>query len=149
MKRRKVETYEYVLTKEEISMVMDICAMCVNRDIHSLGNHKGYYDRIKENANQIYSEILNRMGIDLNEPLAIPTEKGSERMWISVEDKLPPKFEHVLCYFPKRGFKPYIQISYKESNGSFADEFKWGEVTHWMPLPDHPAPYEREEDEGK
>ena len=51
MKRRKVETYEYVLTKEEISMVMDICAMCVNRDIHSLGNHKGYYDGIKINAN--------------------------------------------------------------------------------------------------
>ena len=70
-------------------------------------------------------------------------------MWISVKDELPPKFKHVLCYFPKRGFEPYIQISYKESNGSFADEFKWGEVTHWTPLPDHPAPYQREEDEGK
>jgi hypothetical protein len=76
MKRRKVETYEYVLTKEEISMVMDICAMCVNRDIHSLGNHKGYYDRIKECANFIYGEILDRMGIDLKKPLDHPTEKG-------------------------------------------------------------------------
>ena len=78
MKRRAVETYEYVLTKEEISMVMDICAMCVNRDIHSLGNHKGYYDRIKENANHIYSEILNKMGIDLKKPLNHPTDKGEE-----------------------------------------------------------------------
>ena len=70
-------------------------------------------------------------------------------MWISVKDELPPKFKHVLCYFPKRGFEPYIQISYKESNGSFADEFKWGKVTHWMPLPDHPAPYERDEEYGQ
>lgn len=78
MKRRKVETYEYVLTKEEISMVMDICAMCVNRDIHSLGNHKGYYDRIKETATYIYGEICDRMGIDLKKPLDHPTEKGGE-----------------------------------------------------------------------
>lgn len=78
MKRRKVETYEYVLTKEEISMVMDICAMCVNRDIHSLGNHKGYYDGIKRNATYIYGEILNRMGIDLKKPLDHPTEEGGE-----------------------------------------------------------------------
>lgn len=78
MKRRLVETYEYVLTKEEISMIMDICAMCVNRDIHSLGNHKGYYDRIKETAQFIYGEILDRMGIDHKKPLADTTKKESE-----------------------------------------------------------------------
>lgn len=60
MKRRAIATYEYVLTKEEIDMVSDICAMCVNRDIHSLGDHKGYYDTIKRNATYLYSEILNR-----------------------------------------------------------------------------------------
>lgn len=38
MKRRRVETYEYVLTKEEISMVMDICAMCVNLNKESEEN---------------------------------------------------------------------------------------------------------------
>ena len=78
MERRRIETYEYVLTKEEISMVMDICAMCVNRDIHSLGNHKGYYDRIKDSANHIYNEILNRMGIDFKKPLADTSNKESE-----------------------------------------------------------------------
>ena len=78
MKRRRIETYEYVLTKEEISMVMDICAMCVNRDIHSLGNHKGYYDRIKETAKYIYGEILDRMGIALTKSLADTSSKESE-----------------------------------------------------------------------
>ena len=78
MKRRKIETYEYVLTKEEISMIMDICAMCVNRDIHSLGNHKGYYDRIKETATYIYGEILDRMGISLAKPLNDTPSKESE-----------------------------------------------------------------------
>lgn len=43
--------------KIDLSMVIDICAMCVNRDIHSLGSHKGYYDRIRENANHIYNEM--------------------------------------------------------------------------------------------
>ena len=78
MKRRKIETYEYVLTSEEISKIMDICAMCVNRDVHSLGNHKGYYDHIKEDAKYIYSEILKQRGIDLKKPLNDTSSKESE-----------------------------------------------------------------------
>lgn len=62
MKRREVKSYEYIFTEEEMLMVVDICNMCIKSDIHSLGKHKGYYDRIKENANYIYDEIINRMG---------------------------------------------------------------------------------------
>ena len=70
MKLRQVEVQEYVLTKEEISMVAEVCAMCVNRDIHSLGNHKGYYDSIKRKAEFLYGEINNKMR------LGNSTEKG-------------------------------------------------------------------------
>lgn len=64
MIKRSITTHEYVLTKEEISMIMDICAMCVNRNIHTLGNRDGYYDEIKRKSTYIYGEILNKMGID-------------------------------------------------------------------------------------
>ena len=62
MKKREIKSYEYIYTEEEISMIMDICAMCLKSDIHSLGNHRSYYDRIKENANHIYNETINSMG---------------------------------------------------------------------------------------
>lgn len=64
MIKRSITTHEYVLTKEEISMIMDICAMCVNRNIHTLGNRDGYYDEIKRKSTYLYGEILNKMGID-------------------------------------------------------------------------------------
>lgn len=64
MIKRSITTHEYVLTKEEISMIMDICAMCVNRNIHTLGNRDGYYDEIKRKSTYLYSEILNKMGIN-------------------------------------------------------------------------------------
>lgn len=70
MKRKKVETYEYVLTKDEIEMVAEICAMCVNRNLHLLGDHKGYYDNIKTKAGFLYREINNRARLDC------PIEKG-------------------------------------------------------------------------
>jgi hypothetical protein len=70
MKKRKVETHEYVLTKDEIEMVAEICAMCVNRNLHLLGDHKGYYDNIKTKAEFLYREINNRARLDH------PTEKG-------------------------------------------------------------------------
>ena len=75
MKLRKIEAHEYVLTKEEMSMVSEICAMCVNRDIHSLGDNKGYYDNIKRKAEFLYGEINNKMRLDHT------TDKGGESKW--------------------------------------------------------------------
>ena len=60
-------------------------------------------------------------------------------MWIKVEDKLPKKFENVLCLFPKKDYGSKIAISYNEGRGYFADQFKWGKVTHWQPLPELPT----------
>ena len=60
-------------------------------------------------------------------------------MWIKVEDKMPKKFENVLCLFPEKDYGSKIAISYNEGHGYFADQFKWGRVTHWQPLPELPT----------
>lgn len=59
--------------------------------------------------------------------------------WISVADRLPKKFAHVICFFPNKDCGSQIMIDYMESDkGYFATEWKWGAPTHWMPLPDLP-----------
>ena len=60
-------------------------------------------------------------------------------MWIKVEDKMPKKFENVLCLFPEKDYGSKIEVSYNEGNEYFADQFKWGKVTHWQPLPELPT----------
>ena len=50
--------------------------------------------------------------------------------WISVNDRLPEKFESVLVFRDGK-----ISIDYNEGNGWFAYDFNGKRVTHWMPLP--------------
>jgi hypothetical protein len=57
--------------------------------------------------------------------------------WINVKDELPIQFVDVLAFFPQKDYGSKIEISYNEGNG-FADSFKYGEATHWMPLPQPP-----------
>ena len=60
--------------------------------------------------------------------------------WISVEDRLPEKFANVLCLCPSKNYGSNIVIDYMESDtGCFARQFKYGEPTHWMPLPAPPT----------
>lgn len=59
--------------------------------------------------------------------------------WISVKDRLPEKFINVLCWYPSKNYGSNIVIDYLESDlGYFAHQFKYGELTHWMPLPQPP-----------
>lgn len=64
------------------------------------------------------------------------------RKWISVEDRLPKRFENVLCYYPEKDYGSRIMISYNESTADeptvFSEQHRWGKVTHWMPLPQQP-----------
>ena len=50
--------------------------------------------------------------------------------WVSVNDRLPEKFESVLVFRDGK-----ISIDYNEGNGWFAYDFNGKRVTHWMPLP--------------
>ncbi len=59
--------------------------------------------------------------------------------WISVEDRLPEKFTNVLCLYPEKSYGSNIVVDYMESDrGYFAEQFRYGEPTHWMPLPTIP-----------
>jgi Protein of unknown function (DUF551) len=60
--------------------------------------------------------------------------------WISVKDQLPEQRKDVLAFFRVRG--PYVTSYFQWENmpeplwsPGLRD---WGEVTHWMPLPEPP-----------
>lgn len=59
--------------------------------------------------------------------------------WVSTSEKNPPVGVDVLCYFPKYKYGSKIAVSHRESEsaptGKFSEYFRFGEVSHWMPLP--------------
>jgi hypothetical protein len=60
--------------------------------------------------------------------------------WISVEERLPKRYEHVLVTtrFTDEG-EPYFEIAYFALRGWEKEEgILYGKVTHWMPLPEPP-----------
>lgn len=65
-----------------------------------------------------------------------------DRQWIKTSEKLPPTNVDVLCYFPSKDYGPKVMVAYKEigscPNNWFSESFRWGIVTHWMPLPEPP-----------
>lgn len=72
-------------------------------------------------------------------PRSMASEPHREPLWVSVNERLPKKFETVLCYFPKKEYGCKVQPDYSESDsGYFASQFKWGRPSHWMPLPEPP-----------
>ena len=63
--------------------------------------------------------------------------------WISVDDRLPEPFTSVLACIPSEIPLPTVHESYIADHGAWvciltAERYKFGEVTHWMPLP-HPT----------
>ena len=65
-----------------------------------------------------------------------------DRQWIKTSEKLPPTNIDVLCYFPAKDYGSKVMVAYKEigggPNNGFSESFRWGTVTHWMPLPSAP-----------
>jgi len=65
---------------------------------------------------------------------------AGRREWISITDRLPEKFTDVLCLYPSKNYGSLIEVDYMESDrGYFANQFKYGAPTHWMPLPAPPT----------
>lgn len=59
--------------------------------------------------------------------------------WISVKDWLPEKGTYALCFYPNKDYGNKIVVDYTETNdGHFAEQFQFGEPSHWMPLPEAP-----------
>ncbi len=61
-----------------------------------------------------------------------------ESKWISVNDKLPETFRHVLVWQPEN--KNIRRTYYRDGKWQF-DEYSQGSaeiITHWMPLPEAP-----------
>lgn len=63
--------------------------------------------------------------------------------WISVEDRLPQNFEHVLAYAIENEDFPFLDARFFEAshyNGRWTEcvDTCLIDVTHWMPLPEPP-----------
>lgn len=72
-----------------------------------------------------------------SEPISCGHEKGSE--WISVDERLPEKWQKCLCYYPEKDYGSKVVVDYAETdNGGFAEQFQFGKPSHWMPLPEAP-----------
>lgn len=100
--------------------------------------------QIEENHELSESIYMSGHGLDWKDSDDIAEQlyhegyrKQSE--WISVDERLPEKFTNVLCLYPSRNYGGNIVVDYMESDrGCFAEQFKYGEPTHWMPLPEAP-----------
>lgn len=120
------------MSKEQIwEMTEDIC------EIHNKGMKCDVCDmccHCRMSAEAMYNLGYRKQ----REPSSCGRENGGG--WISVKERLPKKFAHVLCLYPSKGHGSNIVVDYMESDrGYFAEQFRYGEPTHWMPLPEPPA----------
>lgn len=59
--------------------------------------------------------------------------------WISVDESLPEKWQKCLCYYPEKDYGSKVVVDYAETDkGGFAEQFQFGNPSHWMPLPEAP-----------
>lgn len=59
--------------------------------------------------------------------------------WISVEERLPEKGQHVLCLYPQKDYGSKCVVDYAETaDGFFAEQYLFERPSHWMPLPEPP-----------
>ena len=59
--------------------------------------------------------------------------------WISVDERLPEKWQKCLCYYPEKNYGSKVVVDYAETDkGGFAEQFQFGKPSHWMPLPEAP-----------
>ena len=62
--------------------------------------------------------------------------------WISVKDRLPDEDDHYLCWFGSFPLGAFARVCTwsrnKDAFWCYADNSKWHNITHWMPLPEPP-----------
>jgi hypothetical protein len=93
-------------------------------------DHKKHWKGVQSGINYARNTIIEAPTADVE-----PKSK-----WISVNDELPEKFTNVLCLYPSKNYGSNIAVDYMESDrGYFAEQFRYGEPTHWMPLPTPPT----------
>ena len=66
--------------------------------------------------------------------------KGKEMAeWISVQDRLPDTRHTMLVCTKNRNGVPKVAIAYYENGfGWCGSGGRWGNITHWMPIPEPP-----------
>ena len=93
-------------------------------------DHKKHWKGVQSGINYARNTIIEAPTVDVAPKLE----------WISIKDRLPEKFTDVLCLYPSKNHGSNIVIDYMESDrGYFAEQFKYGEPTHWMSLPIPPT----------
>jgi len=75
------------------------------------------YHNYHQTLKKAYQEIIN-----------IIDKMSANGGWISVKDRLPENYSHVLTYSAKEDYVPYIWLG----------DDRWNKITHWMPLPEPP-----------
>lgn len=97
------------------------CDGCMWNKVHC--NEKNY-------AEEIYKAGYSKQ----SEPISCSHEKIGE--WISVDERLPKKWQKCLCYYPEKDYGSKVVVDYAETDdGGFAEQFQFGKPSHWMPLP--------------
>lgn len=72
-------------------------------------------------------------------PLVDADDFAPKSEWISVEERSPEKSTMVLCFYPGKDYGSKCVVDYAETdNGHFAEQFRYGTPSHWMPLPEPP-----------
>lgn len=89
--------------------------------------------KLKENAVQEHEiEVLKKRIVELRKELA---ERKDTPGWISVEERLPEKQSELCLVYRKTG-DICLSVHYCEVN----HYWNYGDVTHWMPIPEPPEP---------
>jgi hypothetical protein len=110
---------EYIKVKDLVDMLEQ---RLVFQETHGFYRDAGYTSRFIES-------IADIPHIDV----------APKSEWISVEERLPKKRQKCLCYYPEKDYGSKVVVDYAETdNGGFAEQFRFGKPSHWMPLPEAP-----------
>lgn len=101
------------------------CSICMS----------SFYCDIEAEALEYIQQLEHQIG-ELTEKVAQLEE--AQPKWISVEERLPEEFEHVLTY-ERNNEVSWLRVSYMYDGLWWRSGLKaLGKVTHWMPLPEPP-----------
>ena len=108
--------------KEHIDeMTKDMCECCEEHFGYICKCHTTPCDEARELSEALYNADYRK------------------QEWISVEERLPEKGQHVLCLYPQKDYGSKCVVDYAETaDGFFAEQYLFGRPSHWMPLPEPP-----------